>query len=53
MAHTIVQMLNIQGIHETIAKEYLEFTYVNGISMPNTSHAELICLLSQPTLVKV
>jgi hypothetical protein len=39
--------------NQTIAKEYLEFTHVNGISMPNTLHVELICLLSQPTLVKV
>jgi hypothetical protein len=53
MAHTIVRMLNIQGIHQAIAKKYLEITYVNGISMPNTSHVELICHLSHPTLFKV
>jgi hypothetical protein len=53
MAHTIVQMLNIQSIHQAIVKEYLKITYVNGISMPNTLHVKLKCLLSQPTLVKV
>jgi hypothetical protein len=46
MAHTIVQMLNIQGIHQTITKKYLEITYVNGISMPNTLHAELMSFVT-------